>query len=415
MTLDPQWIGPVLATARPAALGVLLGHFRDLDLAEEAVQTACLRALKNWPERGPPRNPTGWLVTVGRNAGVDGLRRRTRETGLPEELAVEGPEVEDEIQARREEADYADDLLRLLFVCCHRELPPAQQVALALRVVSGLGVPQIARAFLVSEAAMEQRLTRAKRAVTQAGLPFEAPGPLAREERLGAVLAMVYLLFNEGYTAPQEAAVAKGALCDEAIRLARLLLRMFPEEPEVMGLLALLLLQHARAGARFDAEGGPVLLEEQDRGLWDRERIGEGLVLVARALRLRRPGRFQVEAAIAALHARAPSVEATDWPQVAALYEKLAHLVPSPVVELNRAVALSRVEGPGPALAHVEPLAPALGGYFYFHGVRGHLLQRLGRGAEAREAYGRAIALARTAAEAVQIRRYLDQLGGPPA
>ncbi|HYD99742.1 MAG TPA: DUF6596 domain-containing protein, partial [Alphaproteobacteria bacterium] len=288
-------------------------------------------------------------------------------------------------------------------------------VALALRIVSGLSVRQIARAFLVGESAMEQRITRAKARIAAAGVPFEAPGPVERAERLASVAAMLYLIFNEGYTVQGGEAGARAPLCDEAIRLARLLLRLFPAEPEIMGLAALLLLQHARAAARFDAAGEIVLLEDQDRGLWNRAMIAEGLALIDKAMRHRRPGPYQIQAAIAALHARAARPEETDWAGIAALYGALERLQPSPVVTLNRAVAVSKVEGPAAALTLVEPLEPRLSGYFYFFGTKGALLLRLGREAEARTAFDRAIALANTPAEAAHIRLHLDRLmaGGP--
>jgi RNA polymerase sigma-70 factor, ECF subfamily len=410
MSVDPQLIHTALVGARPQAIAALLRYFRDLDVAEEAFQNACLKALRHWPEKGPPRNPIAWLIMVGRNAAIDGMRRSSRHQSLPDEIAPDLLDVEGELAERLDQADYADDLLRLLFICCHRDLQPTQQIALALRVVSGLSVKQIAREFLVGEAAMEQRITRAKRVVAKAEVAFETPSALARAERIGAVAAMIYLIFNEGYTAGEHPE-AKEPLCEEAIRLARLLVAMFPAEPELIGLTALLLLQYARRTARFDADGAIVLLEDQDRTSWDHDMIAEGLALVARAFREHRPGRYQIEAAIAALHSRARRFEDTDWEQIGQLYEALEQFAPSPVVALNRAVAQSMVEGPGAALDAVLPLERSLDAYFYFHGVKGHLLKRLGRSEEARDAFNRAIALANTAAEAAQIRVYLDQLG----
>jgi RNA polymerase sigma-70 factor (ECF subfamily) len=297
-----------------------------------------------------------------------------------------------------------------MFICCHPELPATQQIALALRIVSGLSVRQIAKAFLVGDAAMEQRITRAKARIAKAEVPFEAPGPIERSERIAAVAAMVYLIFNEGYSAGSDAAQARSELSGEAIRLARLLLRLFQTEPEIMGLTALLLLQHARAAARFDAEGAIVLLEDQDRGLWDRAQIAEGLALIDKAMRHRRPGPYQAQAAIAALHARAARFEDTDWANIEALYAALEVMQPSPVVTLNRAVAVSKARGPAEALAMIEPLEGALGGYFYFYGARGALLLQLGRETEARQAFDRAISLANTAAEAAHIRGQIDRL-----
>ena len=407
---DLAWIEAAITGARPQAIGALLRYFRDLDTAEEAFQEACLRALRTWPANGPPRDPVGWLILVGRNAALDGLRRKSRHTDLPDEDAISDLEdVEAPMAERLDGSQYRDDVLRLLFICCHPDLPATQQVALALRIVSGLSVRQIAKAFLVSESAMEQRITRAKARVAEAGAPFEAPGAVERAERLGAVAAMLYLVFNEGYAG----AAAEGPrfqLCDEAIRLARLLLRLFPAESEIMGLTALMLLQHARSPARFDADGAAILLEDQDRSLWNGEMIAEGLALIDKAMRRPRPGPYLVQAAIAALHARAAAPEDTDWAEIEQLYAALERLQPSPVVSLNRAVAASKVHGAEAALAMVEPLAPRLSGYFYFHGTRGALLLQLGRGGEAREAFDRAISLANTPAEAAHIRQHLDRL-----
>jgi RNA polymerase sigma-70 factor (ECF subfamily) len=348
---------------------------------------------------------------VGRNAGLDVKRRLARQQDLPDEAALSDlGDAEAALADRLDESHYRDDILRLLFVCSHPDLPPTQQIALALRIVSGLSVKQIARAFLVSEAAMEQRITRAKARIAEAGLPFDAPGAVERAERLGAVAAMLYLVFNEGYSASGAEAAARRPLCDEAIRLARLLLRLFQAEPEIMGLTALMLLQHARSPARLDAHGALVLLEEQDRKRWDAGMIAEGLALLDRALRHRRPGPYQVQAAIAALHARAATPQDTDWAQIDLLYQSLEQMQPSPVVTLNRAVAVSKVDGPAAALALIEPLEARLSGYFNFFGIKGGLLLQLGRDAEARIAFDRAIALAGTAAEAAHIRGQLDRL-----
>ena len=406
---DLAWINAALVAARPQAVGALLRYFRDLDKAEEAFQEACLRALKSWPRNGPPRDPAAWLILVGRNAALDGVRKRSRDAVLPDEAALSDLEdVEAPLAERLDGSHYRDDVLRLLFVCGHPELPATQQIALALRIVSGLSVKQIARAFLVGEAAMEQRITRAKARIAKAEVPFEAPGAVERSERLGAVAAMLYLLFNEGYSAGD--GEARAQLCDEAIRLARLLLRLFPTEPEIMGLTALMLLQHARSPARFDPAGEIVLLEDQDRSLWDGKLIAEGLALIDKAMRHRAPGAYQVQAAIAALHARAARFEDTDWRGVERLYATLEILQPSPVITLNRAAALSKVQGPAAALEMIEPLAERLGGYFHFHGARGALLLQLGREREARTCFDRAIALANTAAEANHIRQHLDRL-----
>lgn len=408
---EARWIGTTLAAARPQAVAALLRYFRDLDLAEEAFQEACLRALRTWPQNGPPRDAAAWLVFVGRNVALDTVRRQAKQTGLPpEEAFSDAEDTEAEIAERMDGSHYRDDVLRLLFICCHPELPTTQQIALALRIVSGLSVKQIARAFLVGEAAMEQRITRAKARIARADVPFEAPGAVERSERLGVVAAMVYLVFNEGYSAAGDACAAREPLCDEAIRLARLLLRLFPAEPEIMGLTALMLLQHARTAARFDADGAVVLLDSQDRALWNRPMIAEGLALLDKAMRHRRPGPYQVQAAIAALHARATTPEDTDWAQIDLLYGTLEIMQPSPVVTLNRAVAISKLRGPEAALAMVEPLGDKLSGYFHYHGLRGALLMQLGRRKEAREGFMAAIGLATTPAEAAHIRTHLDAL-----
>jgi RNA polymerase sigma-70 factor, ECF subfamily len=408
---DLAWIDAALTSARPQALGALLRYFRDLDLAEEAFQEACLRALRHWPQNGPPREPAAWLIMVGRNVALDQVRRRSKQEALPDEETISDlGDAEAELAERLDGADYRDDILRLLFICCHPDLPATQQIALALRIVSGLSVAQIARAFLVSETAMEQRITRAKSRIAGADVPFETPGAVERAERLAAVAAMVYLIFNEGYSASGASEVARAPLCDEAIRLARLLLRLFQSEPEIMGLTALLLLQHARAAARFHAQGIIVLLDDQDRGLWDHKMIAEGLALIDKAVRHKRRGPYQVQAAIAALHARAARPEDTDWVQIDLLYAALETLQPSPVVTLNRAVAVSKVRGPDVALDMIEPLAARLSGYFHFFGLKGALLLQLGRAGEARAAFDRAIALANTAAEAAHIRLHLDRL-----
>ena len=405
------WIDPLLRAARPQAVGALLRYFRNLDQAEEAFQEACLRALKNWPVNGPPRDATSWLILVGRNVALDDVRRRSKSEPLPEDAMLSDlGDAEADIAERLDNSHYRDDVLRLLFICCHPDLPAVQQIALALRVISGLSVKEIARAFLVSEAAMEQRITRAKSAVARADVPFEAPGAVERAERLAAVAAMIYLVFNEGYSASGGTVHVRLPLCEEAIRLARLLLALFPGEPEIIGLTALILLQHARASARLDADGEIILLEDQDRALWNRDMIAEGLALIEKALRHRRPGPYQVQAAIAGVHAHALRGEDTDWAEIDQLYATLERLQPSPVVTLNRAVAVSKLRGPEAALAMIEPLAGPLAGYFHFFGVKGGLLMQLGRGDEARVAFNQAIALAHTPAEAAHIRLHLDRL-----
>ena len=408
---DLRWIDSALTSARPQAVAALLRYFRDLETAEEAFQEASLRALKVWPVKGPPRDPAAWLIFVGRNTALDDKRRRSKEQALPsEETLSDDDDAQSTLADQLDAEHYRDDILRLLFICCHPELPATQQIALALRIVSGLTVKEIARAFLVSEAAMEQRITRAKRAIGSGNTPFETPGPEARGERLAAVAAMIYLLFNEGYSASGGTAHMRVALCEEAIRLARLLLRLFPSEPEVMGLMALLLLQHARAPARLDRDNEIVLLDEQDRSLWNRQMIDEALVLVEKALRHRRPGTYQVQAAIAAVHSRARRAADTDWQEIDTLYGVLEKMQPSPVVTLNRAVAVAKLRGPAAALEMIEPLTDKLQGYFHFFGAKGAWLHELGRTDEARVAFDKAIALAHTPAQAAHIRQHLDRL-----
>jgi RNA polymerase sigma-70 factor (ECF subfamily) len=406
---DLAWINGAVTAARPQAVGALLRYFRDMDRAEEAFQDACLRALKNWPLNGPPRDPTAWLILVGRNAGLDGVRKNARNTELPpDDVISDLDDVETPLAERLDGSHYRDDVLRLLFICCHPDLPATQQIALALRIVSGLTVAQIARAFLVSEAAMEQRITRAKARVAKAEVPFEAPGPVERSERLAAVAAMIYLVFNEGYSAGNDP--ARAPLCDEAIRLARLLLRLFQAEPEIMGLTALMMLQQSRLAARFDAVGEVILLDDQDRGLWNQNLISEGVALMDKAMRHNRPGPYQVQAAIAALHSRAAIAAETDWAGIDGLYLALERMQPSPVITLNRAVAVAKLHGPQAALDMIDPLEAQLGGYFHYFGARGAFLMQLGRAREARTAFDRAIALAGSPAEAAHIRMHLDRL-----
>lgn len=407
---DLGWIESRLVAARPRVVAALLRYFRSLDLAEEAFQEACLRALSKWPENGPPRDAVGWLILVGRNVTLDQVRRHSRFTELPDERVISDDEdVEEDLATRLDESQYRDDILRLLFTCCHPDLPATQQIALALRVVSGLSVLQIARTFLVSERAMEQRIVRAKARIAQAKVAFETPDPKERAERFSAVATMIYLIFNEGYSDSSPGS-DRARLCEEGIRLARLLLRLFPSEPEMMGLLALMLLSHSRKRARYAEDGSLILLEKQNRKLWNRAAIAEALAMLDKAILHRRPGPYQIQAAIAALHARATRPEDTDWSGIDQLYAALQHHDPSPVVTLNRAVAISKTQGAQAALVMIEALREPLGGYFYFHGLRGALLKQLGRTSEAEEAFQSAIGLAGTAAEAAHIRDHLDEL-----
>ena len=408
---DPAHIDLALSGARPKAIAALLRYFRDLDTAEEAFQEACLRALQTWPQKGFPLDPTAWLVTVGRNAALD-TKRRDRSVELLSDADAVADAGNDATPESLDESHYRDDILRLLFVCGHPTLPATQQIALALRVVSGLSVEQIASAFLVSLAAMEQRITRAKRTIANIGVEFETPGAAERRTRLAAVSTMIYLIFNEGYGSTPDSAAARETLADEAIRLGRLLLSLFPTEPEVLGLLALMLLQHSRSPARFDENGDVVLLDEQDRRLWNRALIDEGRLLLERAAHYQTPGPYQLQAAISALHLHATRPADTEWKQIDSLYQSLESMQLSPVTTLNRAVAVWKLQGPEAALQLIDPLKSELDAYFYFHGLRGTLLKELNRFDEAREALNRAIALAKSVAAAKLIRRELDRLAG---
>ena len=371
---------------------------RDLDLAEEAVQDAYERALRTWPRDGVPERPAAWLVTVAKRTALNLLRRsRTLEAKLP--LLVER-DGEDEGEAGDPEL-FPDDRLRLVFVCCHPALGREAQVALTLRLVCGVATPDVADAFLVSEPTMAARLTRAKRKIAAARIPFAVPAAEELPARLDAALAVIHLLSATGHTAPSGAALVRDDLARRALDLARMLVVLLPAEREPAGLLALLLVHEARRGTRTDAEGRFLRLADQDRAAWDRELIAEADALILGALHAGPPGRFTLQAAIAALHAQAPSYAATDWPQILALYGELLRVWPSPVVALNRAVALAEVDGPAAALAEVEALAEGgrLAGYRYLHATRADLLQRLGRDAEAAAAYRAALELAGNAAE----------------
>jgi RNA polymerase sigma-70 factor (ECF subfamily) len=390
--IDPTWLDTAFRAARPRAVAALLRYFRDLELAEEAFQDACLSALERWPVNGPPRDPAAWLILVGRNSGVDAARRRSRETALPpDEQLPDAPLADHSRLAERvDESQYRDDILRLLFICCHPELPATQQLALALRLVGGLSVKQIARAFLVGEDAMEQRITRAKKRVAEANVAYETPGAGERAERLMAVAAAIYLMFNEGYSATGATVPLRRELCEQAIRLGRLLLRLFADNPAIMGLLALMLLQHARSPARLAASGDLVLLEDQNRALWNRERIAEGLALLDKAMRHRLPDPYQVQAAIAALHADAPQVDETDWVQIVGWYDELLRLTDNPVALLNRAVAVGEADGAPAGLAALAGTDPGLPRYAavaaYLHEKAGDLDEALRLYAEAARA-----------------------------
>jgi RNA polymerase sigma-70 factor, ECF subfamily len=372
-----------------ATLTRLLG---DLEAGEDAVQDACALALAKWPAEGVPANPRAWLIGVARHKAVDRVRR-DRRRAVKEAEAMRGPGPRDD--AGDEEATLAADQLGLIFACCHPALDPAVRVALTLRSVCGLGTAEIAAAFLVPEPTMAQRLVRAKRKIRQAGISLRPPGPAGRAERLGAVLRVVYLVFTQGHMAASGQSLVRGDLCDEAIGLSRALAALMPDEPEVAGLLALLLLTDARRDARLGAGGDLVLLPDQDRSRWDRAKIAEGERLLEAALRRRRPGPYQLHAAIAACHSCAASAEETDWRQIAALYGRLLHYEPTPVVEANRGVAVAMAEGPPAGLAILDAAGEhrQLARWPQFHIARAELLRRMGRVPEAAAAYQTALRL----------------------
>jgi RNA polymerase sigma-70 factor (ECF subfamily) len=385
-----------------ATLVRLLG---DFDLAEEALAEAFRAALEQWPREGVPANPRAWLVSAGRFKAIDAIRRQGRFSYLePEQLDAVAAEPEGE------KADIEDDRLRLIFTCCHPALAPEAQVALTLREVCGLTTEEIARAFLSSAPTLAQRIVRAKTKIRDAKIPYEVPGKAESPERLDAVLRVIYLVFNEGYSASSGSSVTRGELSQEAIRVGRLLVELLPEA-EAMGLLALMLVQESRRAARSRADGELVLLEDQDRSLWDRALIAEGVELTTRALKTRMFGPYCLQAAIAAVHAEAPSTKDTDWSEIIGLYDVLSRLDPSPVVALNRAVAVAMRDGPEAGLALVDALLPGLEGYHLAHAARADLCRRLGRYEEAIASYRKALALARQAPECRFLQRRIDQLG----
>jgi RNA polymerase sigma-70 factor, ECF subfamily len=389
--LDEGDIGRIFRAEYGRCVATLIRFFGDIDVAEDAVQEAFAVALRKWPGEGLPPNPGGWITTTARNRAIDRLGREARGRELLGEVAVRSL-GNDDPSMPEEVGPVQDDRLRLIFTCCNPALSMDAQVALTLRLLGGLSTDEVARAFLVAESTMAQRLVRAKRKIKAARIPYRVPEDHELPDRLRPVLAVVYLVYNAGLTDATEP-----GLCSEAIRLARILATLMPDEPEVAGLLALLLLTESRRSSRTRPDGSLVLLGEQDRTRWDRDLIEEGQAIVRRCLRRNQPGAYQLQAAINAVHADAPTVEATDWPQIVALYDQLLALAPTPVVALNRAIAIGEVRGPSAALDLVDELD--LDNYHPFHATRADLLRRLGRHREAAAAYERAAAMAPTEAE----------------
>ena len=411
-TLYRSESGRILAT-----LARLLG---DLDVAEEAMHEAFAAALDTWPQTGVPEKPRPWLISTARFKAIDGMRRRARFDSAQKdlELYLEARVNDARIgEAPHEDEEIEDDRLRLIFTCCHPALPPEGQVALTLREVCGLTTEEIARAFLITPATLAQRIVRAKAKIRETPIPYEVPTPQELPERLGAVLQVIYLIFNEGYSAAAGAEVTRAELTGEAIRLGRLLTELQPEpevpKPEIIGLLSLMLLQESRRAARTSPAGELILLENQDRALWNREQIAEGVALLEKALKSRRFGAYTLQAAIAAVHAEAESTAATDWRQIVALYNQLVRIHPSPVAQLNRAVAIAMRDGPEAGLAHIDAVLEhgELANYYLAHSARADMCRRLGRTAEARASYEKALALTQQEPERHFLARRLEELG----
>ncbi len=389
------------------AVATLVRLFGDIDIAEEMVQEAFVVASERWPETGLPPNPGGWITTTARNRAIDRLRRE----GSRHDRHAQAARLQQSAEPVEPEGDVKDDRLRLIFTCCHPALAPSAQIALTLRLLGGLETPYIARAFLVPEQTMAKRLVRAKQKIRDAKIPYRVPRDAELPSRLRSVLTVIYLVFNEGYTASEGDELVRADLCAEAIRLARLVAELMPDEPEVLGLLALLLLTESRRAARTAADGTIVLLPDQDRARWDRELIAEGQAIVRRCLRRNQPGPYQIQAAINAVHSDAATAADTDWGQILRLYDQLLAIAPSPIVALNRAVALAELEGPEPALIAIDSLD--LDRYHLFHSTRAALLARLRRFDEAHTAYDRALALANNAAERALLEKKRNSLPTP--
>ena len=412
--LSPAEIERVFRDEYGRAVAVLVRRFGDIDVAEEAVQDAFTLAVQRWTSDGLPPSPAGWIITTARNRIIDRLRREaSRDDRHAQATWIHGGDDASRLRAEaepNEEETVSDDRLRLIVTCCHPALALPSQVALTLRLLGGLTTDEIARAFLVPETTMAQRLVRAKGKIRDARIPYRVPHAADLPARLGAVLAVVYLVFNEGYTASSGERLTRQDLCAEAIRLGRQLFELMPGEPEVMGLLALMLLIESRRAARVSEDGALILLADQDRRRWNRSLIREGQALVRRCLARNQPGPYQIQAAINAAHSDAETAADTDWPQILTLYDQLLAAAPSPVVALNRAVAVAEVEGPQAALTLIDPLATNLERYYLFHSIRAALLRRLGRDAEAALAYDAAIARSENAVEREFLQRSRDAI-----